>query len=166
MGRRASTCRARGGRRTRYARRCRVPTVGCVRLAVYSTQCYDESVKRVLKTKAFARWCTLSDQVLRSVAEEIERGEFEADLGKGVVKKRVAYPGGGKSGGARLLVAKRMKGFIVFLVGRDKSDPGTDFTPAQEAAAKELAVAYEKLSTEQVKIVIDSGALKEIGSNE
>ncbi len=123
-------------------------------------------MKRVLKTKAFARWCTLSDQVLRSVAEEIERGEFEADLGKGVVKKRVAYPGGGKRGGARLLVAKRMKGFIVYLVGRDKSDPGTDFTLAQEAAAKELAVAYEKLSTEQVEIVIDSGALKEIRSDE
>jgi hypothetical protein len=55
-------------------------------------------VKRVLKTKTFAPWCTLSDQVLRSVAEEIERGEFEADLGEGVVKKRVAYPGGGKLG--------------------------------------------------------------------
>lgn len=65
-----------------------------------------------------------------------------------------------------LLAAKRMKGFIVFLVGRDKSDPGTDFTPAQEAAAKELAIAYEKLSTEQVKIVIESGALQEIGSDE
>lgn len=59
-----------------------------------------------------------------------------------------------------------MKGFIVYLVGRDKSDPGTDFTLAQEAAAKELAVAYEKLSTEQVEIVIDSGALKEIRSDE
>ena len=38
------------------------------------------------------------------------RTQYEADLGKGFVKKRVAYPGKGKSGGARLLVAQRMKG--------------------------------------------------------
>jgi hypothetical protein len=64
----------------------------------------------------------------RTAAREIEAGQYEADLGEGVVKKRVAYPGKGKSGGARLLVAQRMKGFIIFLVGRDKSDPGSDFT--------------------------------------
>jgi hypothetical protein len=123
-------------------------------------------VKRVLETKAFARWRTLSDQAICSAAREIERGEFEADLGKGVVKKRVAYPGSGKSGGARLLVAMRMKRFIVFLVGRDKSDPGNDFTPAQETAAKELAIAYEKLSAEQIEVAIGSGALKEIDRDE
>ena len=119
-------------------------------------------MKRVFKTKSFARWCALSDETLCTAAREIERGEYEADLGKGVVKKRVAYPGKGKSGGARLLVAQRMKGFIIFLVGRDKGDPGRDFSPAQEEAAKELAVAYEKLTSAEMKQVIDTGALKEI----
>ena len=55
-----------------------------------------------------------------------------------------------------------MQDFIVFLVGRDKSDPGTDFTRAQEDAAKELALAYEKLNAKQLQQAIDGGALKEI----
>lgn len=100
--------------------------------------------------------------MLCTVAREIESGQFEADLGKGVIKKRVAYPGKGKSGGARLLVAQRMKGFIIFLVGRDKSDPGADFTREQEDAAKELALVYEELDSVQFERVIRSGALKEI----
>jgi hypothetical protein len=119
-------------------------------------------VKRVLKTKSFARWCVLPDETLCTAAREVERGEYEADLGKGIVKKRVAYPGKGKSGGARLLVAHRMKEFIIFLVGRDKSDPGRDFTPAQEDAARELAAAYEKLTAVEMQHVIGNGALKEI----
>jgi hypothetical protein len=119
-------------------------------------------VKRVLEAKSFARWCKLSDETLCTAAREIEAGQYEADLGKGVVKKRVAYPGKGKSGGARILVAQRMKGFIIFLVGRDKSDPGSDFTREQEEAAKELALAYEKLSSAELNRVIESGALKEI----
>ena len=112
--------------------------------------------------KSFARWCKLSDQALCTAAREIESGQYEADLGKGVVKKRVAYPGKGKSGGARLLVAQRMKGFIIFLVGRDKSDPGSDFTREQEDAAKELALAYEKLDSPELELAIKSGAFKEI----
>ena len=119
-------------------------------------------MKRVLQAKSFARWCKLSDDALCTAAREIESGLYEAELGKGVVKKRVAYPGKGKSGGARLLVAQRMKGFIIFLVGRDKSDPGSDFSRAQEDAAKELALAYEKLAAAEVERAIKSGALKEI----
>lgn len=113
-----------------------VTATGCAAIVIYSTRCYTSPVKRVFKTKPFARWCALSDEMLCAAAREIERGKFEADLGKGVVKKRVAYPGRGKSGGARLLVAQRTKGFIIFLVGRDKSDPGTDFTQRQVDAAK------------------------------
>jgi len=119
-------------------------------------------VKRVLQAKSFARWCKLSDETLCTAAREIESGLYEAELGKGVVKKRVAYPGKGKSGGARLLVAHRMKVFIIFLVGRDKSDPGSDFSRAQEDAAKELALAYEKLDATEIERAIKSGALKEI----
>ena len=101
-------------------------------------------------------------ETLSAASSELENGQFEADLGKGVVKKRVAYPGKGKSGGGRLLVAKRMKDFIIFLVGRDKSDPGSDFIDAQVAAAKELAVAYEKLGSKQLEFLLERGELKEI----
>jgi hypothetical protein len=48
------------------------------------------SKSRVFKTKTFARWAKklISDDLLCQAAHEIERGEFEADLGQGVCKKR------------------------------------------------------------------------------
>ena len=48
--------------------------------------------KRVFKTKIFDRWAMklLSDDMLCRAAREIEQGLFEADLGGGICKKRVA----------------------------------------------------------------------------
>ncbi len=119
-------------------------------------------MKRVLVTRAFARWCTLRDAALCRAAREIDAGRFEADLGRGIVKKRVAYPGRGKSGGARLLVARSSSLCVVFLVGRDKSDPGADFSVAQVESAMELATAFARLDRRQFELAISNGAVKEI----
>lgn|SRR3989338_1856308 len=70
----------------------------------------------------------LTDKLLCQVAREIEQGLFEADLGGGICKKRVAVEGQGKSGSTRTLVANRHAGTIIFLVGREKTEPGTDFS--------------------------------------
>lgn len=47
-------------------------------------------------------------------------------------------------------------------VGRDKSDPGADFTDAQINTAKELASAYERLNPAQIEILVERGQWKEI----
>lgn len=60
-------------------------------------------MKRVFKTRHFSRWMRkteLSDSALCVAVAEMEQGLIDADLGGGVVKKRVALPGRGKSGGA------------------------------------------------------------------
>ena len=64
-------------------------------------------MKRVFKTKTFDRWArkVVADDLLCQAAHEIEQGQYEADLGGGVCKKRVAVPGQGKSGSTRTLVA-------------------------------------------------------------
>ena len=48
-------------------------------------------MKRVYKTKTFDRWArkVVSDDLLCQAAHEIEQGQYEADLGGGVCKKRV-----------------------------------------------------------------------------
>jgi len=70
--------------------------------------------KRVFKTKTFDRWAKkmISDDLLCIAAREIELGRYEADLGGGVCKKRIALPGKGKSGSTRTLIAKEIRNLV------------------------------------------------------
>jgi hypothetical protein len=51
--------------------------------------------KSVFKTKTFARWAknVLADEQLCAASKEIMRGLYEADLGAGLCKKRIAVTG-------------------------------------------------------------------------
>lgn len=75
---------------------------------------------RVLKTKA--RKEGLVDRALLSAVAEMEAGLVDARLGGGLFKKRVARPGGGKSGGVRTIVAGRLRDRWIFLYGFAKSE--------------------------------------------
>ena len=68
-------------------------------------------MRRVFKTRYFVRWMRkteLSDEALCSAVDEMAQGLIDADLGGGIVKKRVGLSGRGKRGGARTLVATSM----------------------------------------------------------
>ena len=61
-------------------------------------------MQRVFKTRHFNRWMhktELTDRALCLAVAEMAKGLFDADLGGGVVKKRVGLAGRGKRGGAR-----------------------------------------------------------------
>ena len=120
--------------------------------------------KRVFKTKTFARWARklLSDDLLCAAALDIEQGRYEADLGGGVCKKRIAIPGQGKSGATRTLVAKQHPSAIIFLVGREKSAPGADFPDALVEAVKVAAGNLHRQSIEKLDEMKISGEFKEI----
>ena len=120
--------------------------------------------KRVFETKTFSRWARklLSEEQLCAAALEIEQGRYEADLGGGVCKKRVAVPGQGKSGSTRTLVAKQHPKAIIFLVGREKNAPGADFPDALVAAVKVVASNLHRQSVEKLDELKNSGELKEI----
>jgi hypothetical protein len=120
--------------------------------------------KRVFKTKTFDRWArkVVSDKLLCAAAREIEQGVFEADLGQGVCKKRVAVPGRGKSGSARTLVAKRHPAAVVFLFGREKSEPGSDFPEVVVEVAKTFSVKLQRHGIEKLDELAAGGELKEI----
>jgi hypothetical protein len=124
--------------------------------------------KRVFKTKPFARWARklLADKVLCVAAGEIEQGRFEAELGGGVCKKRIALPGKGKSGSTRTLVAHHMRSAIVFLVGREKSQPGGDFSVQDEEAAMVIAAAVKATEAKLFEPLVSDGFLMEICDGE
>lgn len=120
--------------------------------------------KRVFKLKTFGRWARklLTDEALCVAAREIELGVFEADLGGGVCKKRVAIAGKGKSGSTRTLVAKRHERAIFFLVGREKNEPGSDFSDKVIDTAKLVAKGLEHASAAQMAEMVDTGTIEEI----
>jgi hypothetical protein len=65
-------------------------------------------MQRIFMTRHFSRWMrktSLTNDALCNAVSEMDAGLIDADLGGGVVKKRVALPGRGKSGSTRTLVA-------------------------------------------------------------
>lgn len=83
---------------------------------------------RVFKTRVFKRWADaegFGDQALCQAVREIEQGLYEAALGSGLIKKRVALAGHGKRGGARTLVAHRRGDRAAFLFGFRKAERET-----------------------------------------
>ena len=121
-------------------------------------------MKRVFKTKTFSRWARkiLSDSALCQAAREIEQGLFEADLGGGLCKKRIALPGQGKSGSSRTLVAKKHKDAVFFLAGREKSKPGTDFSDQEVEAVKIIALGLQAADFYKLDELVAAEILKEI----
>ena len=86
-------------------------------------------MRRVFKTRPFTRWLRktdLNDAALCQAVLEMERGLIDADLGGGVLKKRVALPGQGKSGSTRTLVATHQgdRWFFVFGFQRERQGVG------------------------------------------
>jgi hypothetical protein len=120
--------------------------------------------KRVFKLKTFARWAKkiLTDDQLCAAAKEIFAGQYEADLGAGICKKRISVPGQGKRGATRTLVANKSAHGVFFMAGRSKSDPGTDFSEASVAQAQLIAKDLQASTILQIKDAMQDGFIEEI----
>ena len=121
-------------------------------------------MENCLKTRNFSKWAAkagLSDRVLKAAFHEILNGLVDADLGGGVIKKRVALPGRGKSGSARTILATNKKDRWIFLFGFEKND--LDNISSKELEALQLLAGdLLKLTKNQVNMAIKDGALVEI----
>jgi len=81
--------------------------------------------RMIYKTRHFTRWARkagLKDSFLKTAVLEIQRGLLEADLGGGIVKKRIALPGRGKSGSTRTLLATNLNDRWFFVFGFEKNE--------------------------------------------
>lgn len=79
---------------------------------------------RIFKHKRFHQWAlseNLVDNFLKQALLEMQRGLYEANLGSGLYKKRIAMNGKGKSGGYRTLVACHWGEKAFFIYGFSKS---------------------------------------------
>lgn len=121
-------------------------------------------MRRVFKTRHFTRWMRktgLANTALCAAVDEMVRGLVDADLGGGVVKKRVPLPGRGKSGSTRTLVATNKGNRWFFLFGFEKNERD-NVSEKELEALQAIAGDLLKLSSRDLDAQVESGALQEI----
>jgi hypothetical protein len=119
---------------------------------------------RVLKRKDFARWQAgerLPDDALCKAVREMEEGLIDADLGGFLYKKRVARPGGGKSGGYRTVLSARIGHRYVFLHGFAKHEKA-NITQGEKKALQFAGKVFLDLSPADLIKALHVGVLVEV----
>jgi hypothetical protein len=118
----------------------------------------------VYVTKEFARFARkagLVDAKLLQAAGDVAKGQYDADLGGGVFKKRVAREGGGKSGGFRTIILFKVGGHSFFAHGFAKNTKANVSTNELKAL-KQLANVLIGFSDEQLRAAKAAGELSEV----
>jgi hypothetical protein len=118
----------------------------------------------VFKTRHFNRWMRkteLTDKALCAAVLEMAQGLMDADLGGGVVKKRIGFAGRGKRGGVRTLLATNKGSRWFFVFGFEKSER-VNVADDELAALQELAQELLAFSMSQLGTAVRDGALLEI----
>ena len=103
----------------------------------------------------------LTEPLLCAAVTEMENGLVDADLGGGVVKKRVALPGRGKRGGVRTLVATNRGNRWFFLFGYAKNERENVSARELDGLKAYVAELLERTPSELDALIL-SGALTEI----
>ena len=116
------------------------------------------------KTRWFDRWASkqeLTSASLCAAVAEMMAGLYEADLGGGLLKKRIARAGQGKSGGFRTLVASNQGDRWVFMFGFPKS-ARSNIDQSEQVALKKLAAHLLSLTAKALVQAQRAGELIEV----
>lgn len=119
---------------------------------------------RVFKTRHFGRWMRkteLTDHALCEAVVEMVRGLIDADLGGGIVKKRIGLAGRGKRGGVRTLVATRQGDRWFFVFGFEKNERA-NVSPDELVALQALAADLLARQGPELDTAVADGSLQEI----
>lgn len=119
-------------------------------------------------TRAFARWLrrsAVSEAALSIAVAEMSGGLIDADLGGGVLKKRIPVPGRGKRGGARTLVATNRGDRWFFVFGFEKNER-SNITPRELEALQVLATMLLGFSSADLDAQLKQQLLKEISHDQ
>jgi hypothetical protein len=103
----------------------------------------------------------LSERDLCAAIEEMTAGLIDADLGGHVFKKRVAAPGRGKRGSARVLIGTNLDDRWFFLFGFEKNERD-NISNRERLALQKLAGELLKLDAHALNQQLDAGNVSEI----
>ena len=122
----------------------------------------------IYTTRWFDRWARkqgLTTAVLCAAVQEMNQGLFDAELGGGLFKKRIARPGQGKSSGFRSIVATNKGDRWVFVYGFPKN-ARSNIDPDEEDALKKLANHLLGLTAHAIGQAQHEGELIEVNCHE
>ena len=94
-------------------------------------------------------------------AADVAAGRYDADLGGGVFKQRVAHPGAGKSGGFRTVLCFRAGGHAFFIYGFAKNQRA-NISAREPKALKMLAGELLDYGESQIETAENAGELVEL----
>lgn len=122
---------------------------------------------RIFKTRWFQRFARkekIPDAVLVDAIARAEKGLVDADLGRGVIKQRIARPGQGKSGGYRTIIFFKRGARAVFVYGFAKSERA-NIDVDEEKQFKGAAQHVLQLTEKQVAELVENGDFVEVKGN-
>jgi hypothetical protein len=118
----------------------------------------------IYQTRYFAKWARkigLKDYMLREAVREILNGLLDANLGGGIVKKRISLPGRGKRSSTRTLLATNLSTRWFFVFGFEKNEM-ENISDKELITLKMLANDLLGMSTAQIKYALEKGSLVEV----
>ncbi|MDC9615956.1 type II toxin-antitoxin system RelE/ParE family toxin [Xenorhabdus khoisanae] len=125
-------------------------------MGLYKISSFKKSTKKI----------NISDQQLLNAAQEVKNGKFEADLGGGVIKKRIAIHGKGKSGGIRVIIFFKVNNHLFFADGWSKnsisSKGAKEIEDDEWEAYKQLSKLFLSYTDNKISELITHGILEEI----
>ncbi len=119
---------------------------------------------RIFKIRYFARWMRkteLTNDALLEAVNEMAHGLIDADLGGGVVKKRIGIAGRGKRSGARTLIATNKGDRWFFIYGFEKSVKA-NIDERELDVLRDLAGDLLGSADTQLDVLVEDGALEEL----
>jgi hypothetical protein len=137
------------------------------RIVLYGSKCYTvqmtatpPSTLRVFASKPFMRFARRfgigDEEILDTVS-----GPYDADLGGGVFKYRLARSGESSSGGARALIAVKVGKRAVLMFGFEKKDMA-NIKPDELKAYRKAAGIYLGYTETEITAIAKQKALFEI----
>ena len=121
-------------------------------MVIYKTKMFKNSFKKI----------TLTNAELIAIATEVLAGQFEADLGGGVIKKRACIQGKGKSSGIRTIIFYKQGNNLFFADGWKKSSLSSkktkEITDDELESYKDLAKDLLKFAQEMEDAGVTDGS--------
>lgn len=122
------------------------------------------SVYKTKEFSKFARKANVGDAELLEAAQAVTSGQWDAGLGGGVFKQRVAREGSGKSGSFRTIILFKVGGHSFFVHGFAKNEKA-NITSKELKALKKLADTLLGLDAEALTKASAAGEIAEVTNN-